>query len=223
MLVGAGVVVLLIELVAIVRAVRSDDPGREPDPSAVSLPLLAPDPLPEEGALVLAEVREDGTVRVSQWVRSGDGIDQLTLAAPAVAGSAGPVRATGVRVVAADGTVVADELVIGTEPRRIRFADPTTMARATYVLRGAVDRSATEDGRLRALVSLDADLSSLSGPTVAVVKAQADGEVLGVGCGNARSAVQLVRPCGTPDGSGWRVRLPAVSREDRLTAVVDLP
>ncbi len=223
MLVGVGVVVLLVEFFAIARSLRSDEPD-ERDPPAAGLPLLAPDALPERGALVLSEIRADGSVRVSHWFRSGDGLDELLLTAPTVAGSADPIRATGGRLVAADGTVIADDLTVGARPRLVRFADSTTMVRATYVLRGAVERSATVDGRLRAsVVSLDADLSSLSGPTVAVVETPTGGEVLGLACGNARSEVELVRPCGTPDGARWRVRLPPVSREDRVTATVDVP
>ena len=223
MLVGIGVAVLLLEFIAIARSMRSDDP-EEPDPPAAGLPLLAPDELPERGALVLSEVRADGSVRVSQWFRSGDGLDELLLTAPQVAGAAGPIRATGGRLVAADGTVIADDLTVGAEPRLVRFADSTTMVRATYVLRGAVERSATVDGRLRAVVvALDVDLSPLSGPTVAVVETQTGGQILGLACGNSRSEVELVRPCGTPDGARWRVRLPPVSREDRVTATVDVP
>lgn len=225
-LVGVGVVVLLVEFFAIASSLRSDDSddSDEPDPPAAGLPLLAPDELPERGALVLSEVRADGTVHVSQWLRSGDGIDELMLTAPTVAGAADPIRATDGQLVAADGTVIADDLTVGAEPRLVRFADPTTMVRATYVLRGAVEQSATVPGRLRAsVVSLDLDLSSLSGPTVAVVETQTGGEILGLACGNARSEVELVRPCGTPDGSRWRVRLPQASREDRVTATVDAP
>lgn len=223
MLVGVGVVVLLVEFIAIARSLRSDEPD-EPDPPAAALPLLAPDELPELGSLVLSEVRADGSVRVTQWLRSGDGIDELLLTAPTVAGAADPISATDGRLVGSDGTVIADDLTIGAEPRLVRFADSTTMVRATYVLRGAVERSSTAAGRLRALaVSLDVDLSSLSGPTVAVVETQTGGEILGLACGNARSEVALVRPCGTPDGSRWRVRLPPVSREDRVTATVDVP
>lgn len=124
---------------------------------------------------------------------------------------------------AADGAVSAEDLTIGAEPRLVRFDDSTTMVRATYVLRGTAERSVTVDGRLRArVVSLDVDLSTLSGPTVAVVQAPAGGEVLGLACASARSEVELFRPCGTPDGSHWRVRLDPVSREDRVTTVVDL-
>jgi hypothetical protein len=222
-LVGVGVVVLLVEFFAIASSLRSDEPD-DPDPPAAALPLLAPDDLPERGALVLSEVRADGSVRVSQWFRSGDGLDELLLTAPRVSGAADPIRATDGRLVAADGTVIADDLTVGTTPRLVRFADSTTMVRATYVLRGAVERSTTADGRLRALVvSLDVDLSSLSGPTVAVVETQTGGEILGLACGNAQSEVELLRPCGTPDGARWRVRLPPVSREDRVTATVDVP
>jgi hypothetical protein len=221
--VGVGAVLLVLECVAIVRSVRSDDADSQ-RPAPADLPLLAPGDLPERGSLVLSEIRADGSVRVSQWLRDGDGIDALSLAAPVTTGQAGPIRATGGRLVAADGTVIAEGLTIGAEPRLVRFDDSTTMLRATYVLRGAVEQSATETGRLSArVVSLDADLSALSGPTVVVVEVQAGGEVQGLACANARSDVELLRPCGTPDGSRWRVRLDPASREDRVAAVVDLP
>ncbi|GAA4729249.1 hypothetical protein GCM10023350_10670 [Nocardioides endophyticus] len=214
---------LVLECVAIVRYLRSDD--SDPQSAAPTvLPLLAPVDLPERGSLVLSEIRADGSVEVSQWLRDGDGIDELSLAAPVMNGRTGSIRATDGRLVAADGTVIADDLTIGAESRLVRFDDSTTMLRATYVLRGVVERSATVTGRLSArVVSLDADLSALSGPTVVVVEVEAGGEVRGLACANARSAVELLRPCGTPDGSRWRVRLDPVSREDRVAAVVDLP
>jgi hypothetical protein len=221
--VGIGAVLLVLECVAIVRYLRSDD--SDPQSAAPAAhPLLAPADLPERGSLVLSEIRADGSVEVSHWFRDGNGIDELSLAAPVTNGRAGSIRATGGRVVAADGTVIADDLTIGAEPRLVRFDDSTTMLRATYVLRGAVERSATVTGRLTArVVSLEADLSTLSGPTVAVVAVPTGGEVRGLACADARSDVELLRPCGAPDGSRWRVRLDPVSREDRVTAVVDLP
>ena len=99
------------------------------------------------------------------------------------------------------------------------------MVRATYVLRGAVDSSDTVKGRLLARdVALDLDFPAQAGPTVVVVDAGGTGgEVRNLACGNARSTVALLRPCGSPDGSRWRVRLPAESRTDRVTAQVDLP
>lgn len=222
-LVAVGVVLLALECVAIVRSVRSDDSGPQQRAPA-ALPLLAPADLPERGALVISEIRADGSVRVSQWVRDGDGIDELSLVAPTTSTGSGSVRATDGRVVAADGTVVADGLTIGSTPRVVRTDDPTTMLRATYVLRGAVDRSATVTGRLSArVVSLDADLSAVSGPTVVVVDVQGGGEVQSLACANARSDVALLRPCGRPDGTRWRVRLDAAGRGDRVAAVVDLP
>jgi hypothetical protein len=222
-LVGVGVVVLLLECVAIVRTLVSDDGDGRVPVTGTATPLVAPDALPAEGVLVRSEVRADGSVKVDQWIRSGDGIGELSFSAPAGVEGADAVRATGGRLVGADGTILADDLSLGAEPRRIRFESPTTMVRATYVLQGAVDRSATVDGRLLArVVALDVDFPAQSGPAVVVVSADDGGEVRNLACVNGRSTVALLRPCGAPDGPRWRVRLPAESRTDRVTAQVDL-
>jgi hypothetical protein len=221
-LVGAGVVILLLECVAIVRSLRSDSAGLFP-PSRGVAPLAAPAELPAKGALVRSVVEADGSVEVTQWIRSGDSIGEITLSAPEGAADAA-VRATDGRIVAADGTILADHLAVDAAPKRVRFANPTTLVRATYVLRGAVVSSDSVDGRLLArVVALDLDFPAQGGPTVVVVAAGGTGgEVRNLACVNARSPVALMRPCGAPDGSRWLVRLPPESRTDRVTAQVDL-
>lgn len=220
-LVGVGMVLLLVEGVAIVRSLSAEDERQLPQ-SGVTLPLVAPDELPATGALVLSEVRADGSVEVTQWIRSGDGIDRALVTAPG--GSAEGVSVTGGRLVAADGTVIADDLTATAEPRGLRFADPTTMVRATYVLRGVAEESGTVAGRVVAqAVSLDLSIPAQTGPTVVVVAAAENGVVRNLACTNARSAVALLRPCGAPDGSRWRVRLPPERRTDRVAAQVDVP
>ncbi len=220
-LVGLGVAVLLLEGVAIVRSLGPDDSdGRSAD-RRVS-PLVAPAALPATGVLVLSEVQPDGSIEVDQWIRSSDDIDELTVAAPATSGGDDALRVSDASLVAADGTVLADDLTAAARPRVIRLAAPTTLVRASYVLSGAVDRSGTVDGRLRTFAaSLDLDSSALTGPTVLFVSAASGGEVGNLACANSRSQVALLRPCGAPDGSGWRVRLPSGSRGDRVTAQVD--
>jgi hypothetical protein len=221
------VIVLLLLLVECVVVVRSMDfGGSDPDAApAAPVALSPPDALPDRGALVRSEVRADGSIAVTHWIRGAGDIDEISLAAPPVVGGDGTFRAVNGRLVAADGTVLAAHLTVGAEPRRIRFDAPTRLLRATYVLRGAVDRSSTVDGRIRALtVSLDVDAAAEAGPTVLVVNAvPGAGEVLNLACANARSGAALLRPCGSPDGAGWRVRLPAGSREDRVVAQLDVP
>jgi hypothetical protein len=215
-----ALLLLLAECAVIVRGLRAED--SEPDAvPALPVPLSPPDALPAEGAFVRSEVRADGSIAVTHWIRAADDIDELTLAAPAPTDGSGSVRAVDARVVAADGTVQADDLTIDAEIRRVRLKQPTRLLRATYVLRGAVDRSSTVDGRLRALaVSLEVDAAE-TGPAVVLVTGA--GEVLNLACANARSGVELLRPCGSPDGAGWRVRLPAERSADRVVAQVDVP
>jgi hypothetical protein len=216
-----ALLLLLAECAVIIRGLRAGDSGPDAVPE-LPVALSPPDALPREGALVRSEVRADGSIVVTHWIRATDDIDEISLAAPPLDGGPGGVRAVDARVVASDGTVLADDLTVGAVPRRIRFEEPTRLLRARYVLRGAVDRSSTVDGRLRALaVSLDVDAPAAAGPTVVVVTGA--GEVLNLACANARSGVALLRPCGSPDGAGWRVRLPAGSSKDRVVAQLDVP
>ncbi len=221
-LVTACVLVILIECAVIVRAGRSDD-GRDLPASADTVALVAPHELPARGALVLSEVRPDGTVGVSQWIRSPEGFSELSVAAPDLTGVDG-LSVTDGRVVAADGTVLADDLPDSEGPSVVRFDRSTTMVRATYVLQGGTAGSPTVEGRVLAqAVSLDLSYPDQTGPTVVVVAAAGSGVVRNLACANARSTVALLRPCGEPDGLRWRVRLPSESRLDRVVAQVDMP
>ncbi len=217
-----AVLVLVVECFAIARSLRSSDPQEGALPAPL-VPLVAPRALPDEGSLVQSDVRSDGSIAVTQWIRTSTDIDEVALSAATPAGGAGTPEAVDGRLVGSDGTILADDITVDTAAVRIRFDEPTRLVRATYVLRGAVDASGTVDGRLRAsIVSLDLDFAAEAGPTVVVVSGH-DGEVLNLACANARSGVALLRPCGAPDGARWRVRLPAADREDRVTAQVDVP
>ncbi len=218
-----AIVVLVVELVVIVRSVRARDDGLDAA-GADRVPPVPPAALPLQGALVRSVVRPDGSIAVTQWLRSADEIDKVTLSVPTPVGGRETPRAEDVRLVGDDGTVLADHLTVDTASQEVRFAYPTRLVRATYVLGDAVDRSSSVDGRVRALlVALDVDFATRTGPTVVQVSgAPAGAEVLNLACANARSRVALLRPCGAPSGSGWRVRLPAVSAEDQVTAQIDL-
>ena len=212
-LVGVGVVVLLVECVAIVRSLRSDDSDGSRLPAAAGPAAGAGRPA-GAGHARASEVRADGSVRGEpvdperrRHRRARRSRPRRRPARPT------PVRATDGRSSAADGTVLADDLTRSAPSRAWSGStDPTTLVRATYVLRGRRRRGAPRvPGRLRArVVSLDLDCPALTGPTVVVV----DGA--GRRRGPATSPAPtpgptstLLRPCGTPDGSRWRVRLPA--------------
>lgn len=213
-----GVALLLVEGVALVRGIDSEESAHR----LGTLPLQPPADLPPEGSLVLSTVRAaNGTVEVTQWIRSGDDITTLSVSAPDL-GDAGAVTATDAHVVAADGTTIVDDLTVGAEPRELVLDTPTRLVRATYVLRGAADESATVEGRVLArVVSIDLGFPTQTGPTVVVVGAAGEGVVRNLACADARSAVALLRPCGTPDGDRWRVRLPPEGRDDAVAAQVD--
>jgi hypothetical protein len=215
-----AVTFVLVLPVTVLEVMRSHPGGDDPPAGRliVDRPLI-PAALPSRGALVVSEVRRDGSIAVTHWVRSDDALGEVSLSAPA---AGGPVRATDGRLVTASGAVLADDLTVGAEPLRVRVPGSATVVRATYVLHGVTDRSGSVDGRLLAeAVALDVDAPAELGPTVVVVAAP-DGQVLNLACANARSGVDLLRPCGSPAGSGWRVRLPAASRDDRVTAQVDV-
>ncbi|KQW53120.1 hypothetical protein ASC77_02130 [Nocardioides sp. Root1257] len=214
-----GVAVLVVEGIALARTIGSQESARRD----VATPLQAPADLPVEGSLVLSRIRADGTVEVTQWIRSTEDITELSVAAPDVGVGADGVSVTGARLVAADGTSLADDLTVTAEPRVVGLESPTTMVRATYVLRGAAEQSGTVRGRVLArAVALDLSFPAQAGPTVVVVAAAGDGVVRNLACANAQSSVALLRPCGTPDGTRWRVRLPPAGRGDVVAAQVDV-
>jgi hypothetical protein len=217
-LVAAGVVVLLVECVFLIRSFESGDDGQ--GGRKMVAPLVAPALLPPQGTLVTSTVRADGTVAVTQWLQSTDGLDQVTLSAPTV-GASDPARATGLRLVDTDGTVLADGITVTDRPKRVRFDFPTRLIRATYVLDGVADRSDTVSDRLLVnALSLRMEGAD-PGPTIVEVTAPVEGVVRNLACADARSPVTLVRPCGAPIGDGWRVRLDPEDLTARVQAQVD--
>lgn len=214
------VVVVLVELVVLVRALRTGD--QPPATTRRTPALVVPEDVPPRGALVTSRVRADGRVSVTQWLSSPEVLDQVSVSLPSVEPTEG-VRATGVRLVARDGTVLADDLTVDRQPLQVDFGHPTSLVRATYVLTGVSTRSETDPGRVlvRAL-SLHLDGGSLTGPTVVVVAAPAGGAVRNLACVDARSAVTLAHPCGKPAGSDWQVHLTPSGPTERVEAQVDL-
>ncbi|MDF1606004.1 hypothetical protein [Nocardioides sp. YIM 152315] len=215
----AAAAALLVEGVLLVGAVRSGD---ETGPAELRGDgLLPPSALPSQGMLVVGQIRADGSVEVTQWIRSFDAITGLRLSEWSAPGAPRP---TDLRLVAADGTILADEGSGEVEPRGVRLDRPTSLVRATYVLNGTTDESSTKPGRrLVPAVSVGLESTPQAGPTFVQVRAPVGGEVLSLACDDARSPVDLLRPCGQPVGTGWQVRLSADARADRVAALVDLP
>jgi hypothetical protein len=190
---------------------QSDEPGEAPVPPA-ALPLL--------GSYITSEVRADGTIRVTQWIRSWATFSSLTLSAYDAPLPPGEPVAKDLRAVDDGGRVLVAGAVVGTESRRLEFARPTRFLELTYELQGAVDRSGTVPGRaLAAITFLDVDYASAGGSTTVLVTG---GSVLNLACAPATAAPSESRPCGAPEGQGWRVTLSADDREDRVTAQLDL-
>lgn len=214
-------VVVLVEVLLVAWVIVSAD-----DATVVDRPerLVAPRDLPLQGSLVLSQVRPDGSVAVTQWMRGLDPLGSVALSTPTVAGS-GPVQVTDARLVADDGSVLAEGITVGAEPQRIPVEGPTRLVRATYVLDGVSEVSSDVPGRLLVqAVAVTMASTGEAGPVVVEVEGAESGAVVrNLACSDAGSSVAVQRPCGSPDGSAWQVRLNGDHRDDVVTAQVDLP
>lgn len=216
-----AVAALLVESVLVVRTLSADHESAGADVRVER--LVPPRSLPSRGMLVSSRVRADGSVAVTQWIRSPQGIDQVTILAPGSTGAPGSPRVANVRLVGDGGAVLADGIAVGSSPRQVRLDRPTSVLQVTYVLDGVAERSSTVPGRLLVqALATGLVTNARSGPTIVTAEAPVGAEVLNLACSDARSSVELLRPCGNPDGTGWQVRLSPTASVGRVVAQVDL-
>ena len=126
---AALAVALAVTLVLVVVAVggdsgqQGDDQGEAPAPPA-ELPLL--------GSYITSEVRADGTINVTQWIRSWATFSSLTLSAYDAPLPPGEPVARDLRAVDSAGRVLVAGAVVGTQPRELDLGRPTRFLELTY-------------------------------------------------------------------------------------------
>ncbi len=216
---AAVAAVVVVDALLVAWAIASAE-----DEAVVNGPerLVAPSTMPTQGSLVVSEVRADGTVAVTQWIRGPEPLGSVTFSSPATSER---VRVTDSQLVAEDGTVLAEGFGAGATSERVPVDGPSRLVRATYVLDGVTEVSSDVPGRLLVqAVALPAVAADDAGPVVVeVAGAEADSVVRNLACSDPGSSVAIQRPCGSPDGSAWRVRLTGGHRDEIVTAQVDLP
>jgi hypothetical protein len=211
--------VLVVECVVLVDALRDDnDPGPPAKAAAAARSLELPPVLAASGNFVRSNVRPNGTIRVTQWIRSHTDVDRITLSSYDADPPGGAPVANHLDVVDGGGQVAASDVEVGPDPRVVVFLVPTRVLRLTYTLRGAMDVSGSVPGRALAVPLLDVDYDGQDGPTTLEVTGV---EVLNLACTDPVPSAEP-RPCGEPDETGWRVTLEGSDRDDRVTAQVDL-
>ena len=199
------------------QTLRPSAPPESPSATLTRPMTEPPDALRSTGAYVRSDVQPDGTIRVTQWVRVGAAVDRITLASYDPGQPGEPPVATHLDIVDASGRVVLSQGEVGTGGRTIEL-ESSRVLRLTYDLTGAVSVSGSVPGRAIATsTALDVDYPDEGPATVEVTGA----EVLTLACGGLEP--DDLRPCGRPDGTGWRVRLAGVVRDDRVSAQLDLP
>ena len=217
-----GLVALAVEAVVIVSSLE-DGPERRRNHAVSGHAIVAPPPpaaLPETGSFVSSDVRADGTIRVSQWIRSDEAVSKLGLEAYDTPLPTAEPRATDLEIATGKGKVLVSGLVVGTRPQVVDLEKPARVLRMTYSLRGVVDRSGSVTGRALAGVTfLDVGYEPASGPTTVEVTGD---RVLNLACADAEAETAPRRPCGAPDSTGWSVTLPEEDRDDRVTAQLEL-
>ncbi len=195
----------------------TSDTSIEPGP-----PPAEPVRLPGRGTFVDARVQPDGTVDVTQWLRGGNAISELTLAvfdSPQTdVPGAGP-QATDVRVRTSQGTVVLPDPTIGTEPRTIDLQRPSLLVQLDYTLTGVTESQSSPPGRaLVGTVFLDTAFEGEQGRA----RVQVGGRrILALACAGPDGG-PADRPCGGQREGGWSVNLTSGRLDDRVAAQVDL-
>ena len=226
-----GLVVLALVVVATLVVLGREDGGsaagdaQEPA-GEVSLvagpPPTEPVRLPARGAFVDVRVQPDGTVDVTQWLRSGNAISELTLAvfdSPQIDVPGPGPQATDVQVSTSQGTVVLADPTIGAEPRTIDLVRPSLLVQLDYTLTGVTETQSSPPGRaLIGTVFLDTAFEGEQGRE----RVQVGGRrILSLACIDPEAELAL-SPCGGEREGGWSVNLKGGNLDDRVTAQVDL-
>ncbi len=221
-LVAAALIALLVANLVLLYLViaRDDSPQGGSDLEATPTVVLRPPAsLPATGSLDRVRVLGRGDLQVTQWVRSGAGLDRVVLSAPDPSVGSGSVKASGL-VVVADGSRVPGPGTVGDDPQVFTFQDPAQLVRVTYRLSGVVERSPDVPGRalLRA-TALRLTATPADGPA----RVELTGApVLSVAC-VAQGSTALPVPCGSASSGGWTVERTPDRRADGLVAQVQLP
>ncbi|MBZ5738876.1 hypothetical protein [Nocardioides mangrovi] len=217
-LVGSVALLSTIYLWADRATVDVGDLHRAPgDPASERVAVLrdAP-PVPRNGSYVRSGIDADGTIHVTQWIRSRRGIHGLTIALPIASSGTSPA-ASDLRLV--DGTGGDQRPVgpVGSSPAVVSFLVPVHVVRLSYVLTGTVTVSPSAPGRALAdPVSLEVDPSTgARGPRTVEVTGT---HVLNLACGS--EAGTELEPCGRPGSDGWSTTLRA-TEHDRVVAQLD--
>ena len=218
MLVAMAAVVVVVLILGLVLVVTqhwgSDDVPEAKQPAAKFDP---PEALPANSEYVQSRVLHSGDVQVQHWIRSARTISELTLRVPtSIRNDQATVMAREVTVESNSGTQRGADLV-GATSETYSFGGTPTL-HVSYLLTGVVVRSSSAAERaLAPLTSLDLRFThDRVNKTVMVT----GGRLLSAACSADPNAVP--RPCGNAAGQGWRVKLDASERHDRVLAQLDL-
>ena len=184
-------------------AVNAWDEGhRETGSRAVSVVRAAADPAPTASLLTEVRVRRDGTLQVSQRIRSSEPLTTMLVAAPVDPYLRhGTVTATDLEVEAAGKPVPGQDEV--TLDSAVFSFDETKSVRLRYLLSGALQRT---DGSTRALArvtSMDLFLDVDLMPATYVFRGA---HILNLACTPAASGNEPLA-CGAQHGQRWEVRI----------------
>lgn len=219
--VAKGVVFLavIVGMLGFVYFAWEEHRSRSEDSSPGSS-LLADPPalLPRAGSYVDSRILPNGDIRIEHWVRSRTPIVEIQLVMPHGDGPGGAPRATDVDVAGELFQVSAWAIVTNSAAYPLDY--PSRIVRVRYTLVGAVVRSPSVPGRALARVT-SADMGYIpeqDGPRMVRIHAP---EVLNVAC---RAPMQEAdpRPCGSPLGTSWQVKLQGADRHDEVSAQVNL-
>ena len=186
---------------------------------AGSLHLDPPAGLPANGEYVLSRVRVGGDVAVEHWIRSTRPVSSVTLTVPST------VPHSGSGVVARNVLLESDDEVrrgadLAGDASRTFSLDGANLVRLSYVLSGVVVRSSSaRDRALAGVTALDLSYHRDRVPRTLVVQG---GRLLSAACSTPTPDAEP-RPCGDPDGLGWRVHLRPSARDDRVMVQLDMP
>ena len=201
--------------------------GSAPEPAGDSTleagtPPTAPVRLPVRGTFVDARVQPDGTVDVTQWMRGGTAISEITLAvfdSPQIDVAGATPEATDLQVRTSQGTVALADPTIGSEPRTIDLVRPSLLLQLDYTLTDVTEEQSSPPGRaLIGTVFLDTAFEGKQGRA----RIQVGGRrIMSLACVDPGAELAL-RSCGGSREGGWSVNLKGNRLDDRVTAQVDL-
>jgi len=226
-----GRVALVAAVVAVIGLVYFawQDGGAPSGDRAPDWSLLTdlPAELPRAGSYADSRILANGDIRVDHWVRTRTPMREIELVVPRGDGPGGAPRATDVRVAiqlieGSIGSVYAEHEYGSTVVGRSAvypLTYPSRIVRLRYTLVGAVVRSPSAPGRaLARFTSVGLVYMPADGPRMVRIRAP---EVLNVAC-RAPSPEAVPRPCGSPAGKSWQVRLQGADRDEEVSAQVNL-